>query len=150
MRSNPHYFLGWFLVVVVVVIIIVVVVFIFVAVNIGFRYGASIGIIVVDVYVVVIVVAPLIVADPIIFSCDQKMFILGSWRLMLNFCGGVGAFWYPTELSHIKALGKVVAVNPWKVWEECTDRRKQATGNLIHQTSHWQFNSLLGDCISNL
>ena len=36
-------------------------------------------------------------------------------------------FWYPTELSYMKALGKVVAVNPWKVWEECTARRKRAT-----------------------
>ena len=46
----------------------------------------------------------------------------------------VSPFWYPTELSYMKALGKVIAVNPWKVWEECTARRKQATGNLIQQT----------------
>ena len=60
----------------------------------------------------------------------------------------IQAFWYPTELSYMKALGKVVAVNPWKVWEECTARRKRAT--LIHQTSHWQFNSLIEDSISKL
>ena len=33
-------------------------------------------------------------------------------------------FWYPKELSYMKVLGKVVAVNPWKVREECTARRK--------------------------
>ena len=51
------------------------------------------------------------------------------------------SFWYPKELSYMKALGKVVAVNPWKVWEECTARRKRVTGCLIQQTTHWQFNS---------
>ena len=56
--------------------------------------------------------------------------------------------WFPKELSYMKALGKVVAVNLWKVWEECTARRKRDTGNLIHQTSHWQFNSLIVDSIS--
>ena len=52
----------------------------------------------------------------------------------------------PAILVHkrafMKALGKVVAVNSWKVWEECTARRKRATGDLIQQTSHWQSWSL--------
>ena len=52
------------------------------------------------------------------------------------------SFWFPKELSCMKALDKVVAVNPWKVREECTARRKRVTGCLIQQTSHWRFNSV--------
>ena len=76
-----------------------------------------------------------------------------SWWCFLDSVRSIiwsDSFWYPTKFSYMIALGKVVAVNPWKVWEECTARRKWATGNLIHQTSHWQFNSLIGDSISKL
>ena len=45
---------------------------------------------VVGVFVVVVVVALLVVADYIIFSCRQGMLFLGSQRLLLSFCGGVG------------------------------------------------------------
>ena len=43
-------------------------------------------------------------------------------------------FWYPEELSNMKALGKLVAVNWWKMWEECTAWRKRVTRDLIQQT----------------
>ena len=71
------------------------------------------------------------------------------WYIWLNYrCNGLVSFWYSKELSYLKALGKVVAVNLRNVWEECTARRKRAAGNLIQQTSHWPFNSLIGESLS--
>ena len=69
----------------------------------------------------------------LIFTCPQNQTL---WSPIYQ-----DPFWYPWELSNMKALGKVVAVNPWKVREECTARRKRVTGCLIQQTIHWQFNS---------
>ena len=75
---------------------------------------------------------------------DQKLLILQDYQdehldkvVVLTQGEGGGTHNFLDERtdkeSHCykKALGKQLAVTSWKVWEECSARRKQPTGNII-------------------